>query len=399
MKVLLIGDGIRLTTGFSQVLNHVAGALVARGDEVAQIACLDGAPDCDSRYYWERGVQPFFPLDNIGFSILQDTLWRFAPDRIVMNVDPGMGYSWLKHLRACSNRAPIVFYTPIEGRPIHRQYCEALAADGVTTILYTEGAADEVAATCGLRCAWVPHGVDTSVWHPLTPAERAGVRAQLGWTDKFVAMYVGRNCYRKAQDVLIEAMPSVIAAEPDSRLYLHCATFDDSWGQGWDLGWMAETYGVADHVEFPQRQSALFGEAEVSLARKLAASDLYVHPALVEGLGLPLLEAMACGTPVVIPEDEWAMEEVVDTAYFAKLKTYRRPPWFTGALLSPTMPQQWADVIVAAQRMPPEELAAAGARGLARAREFTWERMTDTLLDAIDRAEFAPTAREAVASV
>ena len=86
-------------------------------------------------------------------------------------------------------------------------------------------------------------------------------------------------------------------------------------------------------------------------------ADVFVFPSKYEGFGLPILEAMACGTPVIAANTS-SLPEVVGDA---------------GLLVSPDDPQELAAAI---QRVLTEPGLATTLRerGLARARQFTWER-------------------------
>ena len=63
---------------------------------------------------------------------------------------------------------------------------------------------------------------------------------------------------------------------------------------------ISEKLGVASKFEYPKEPLSLFGgTSEEKLVEEYNASDFFVTPTLSEGFGLPIIEAMACGLPVV----------------------------------------------------------------------------------------------------
>ena len=87
------------------------------------------------------------------------------------------------------------------------------------------------------------------------------------------------------------------------------------------------------------------------------AATALAYPSRYEGFGLPLLEAMASGTPVIASSAAWIPEVVGDA----------------GMLLSPDAPAAWTDAIL--QVMNDESLRATmRKKGLARAATFSWSR-------------------------
>lgn len=87
-----------------------------------------------------------------------------------------------------------------------------------------------------------------------------------------------------------------------------------------------------------------------------SGADLFVFPSLYEGFGLPLLEAMACGVPVISSNASSLPEVAGDTA----------------VLLSPHQPTAWTETILDLLAQPTKR-AEMAASGLGRARQFRWK--------------------------
>jgi phosphatidylinositol alpha-1,6-mannosyltransferase len=134
-------------------------------------------------------------------------------------------------------------------------------------------------------------GVDTARFVPADPDE--AVRAGLGWAGRTVVLTVGRLQKRKGQDNLIEALVTVRQACPDV-LY---AVVGDGEERG-PLQQLVAERGLGDHVQF-------LGEVgDEELIRCYQQCDLFALPNRqigpdIEGFGMVLLEAQACGKPVL----------------------------------------------------------------------------------------------------
>ncbi|MDB5097031.1 MAG: group 1 glycosyl transferase [Cyanobacteria bacterium RYN_339] len=128
----------------------------------------------------------------------------------------------------------------------------------------------------------VPAAVDLERFKP---ADRAAVRAELGWEDGPVVFVMRRLVKRMGLEILLDAFASV----PIGRL-----VFGGTGPLEADLKAQAERLGLGHRVRWAGRLS------DEDLVRHYQAADLTVVPTIaLEGFGLVTVESLACGTPVV----------------------------------------------------------------------------------------------------
>jgi glycosyltransferase involved in cell wall biosynthesis len=135
--------------------------------------------------------------------------------------------------------------------------------------------------------AWTHLGVDTGLFHPTSSVEEAAFKAAHGLRD-FMACVGSRyqkNGYKNGR-LLVEALEGGAIADLD-------VVFAGGEKPTSEEQRACSAAGVRlVHVELDDQE----------LAQCLGAASVLVFPSLYEGFGLPPLEALACGTPVVVTE-------------------------------------------------------------------------------------------------
>ncbi len=164
----------------------------------------------------------------------------------------------------------------------------------------------------GLDPLYVPHGIDTSVF---CPGDRAEARERVGLPDDafvvaMVAANVGRDGARKAFYEQILAFGQLRKKHPDAVLALHT---DVTSAQGVDIRKLLSDF-PRDSYLFTDQYAYKIGVDAGKVADIYRAADVLTNTSWGEGFGIPIIEAQACGTPVVVT-DTTAMPELAGAGW------------------------------------------------------------------------------------
>ena len=193
------------------------------------------------------------------------------------------------------------------------------------------------------------HGVNSAFRPVNEPVHLAAIRQKYKLEDRPFILSVGTIQPRKNYQRLIQAFAR-LAAPLDLVI-----VGSNGWGYE-PIFAEVEKQGLSQRVHFPGFVS------DADLPALYSAAELFVYPSLYEGFGLPALEAMACGTPV-IAANRSALPEVVGKA---------------GLLVDPLDVAAWTEAMarVLGQTQLRQQLSAAGK---IQASRFTWEGMAGQL--------------------
>ncbi len=202
-------------------------------------------------------------------------------------------------------------------------------------------------------------GVDLDVFRPgVSDAQMGELLARYGVRQPYV-LYVGKLDPRKNLPLLIRAFDAIASAFPEHQLIV-------AGNPGWDY---QEIYDAAARVSCRERVRLVGFVREPDLPAMYAGADLFVYPSSYEGFGFPVLEAMACGTPVITSNVSSLPEVAGDAALLID------PLDVDG--LAAAMRRVLSDGDLRRQMR---------AKGLEQARRFTWEETARRTLQVYEEA-------------
>ncbi len=192
----------------------------------------------------------------------------------------------------------------------------------------------------------VVHNGVAPTFRPSTPQERQRLRSQLlSSSEAYLILHVGHSAARKNVTALYQALALLHDRGRAVRLLR--------------IGGLPTPAQEAliEHLKISAAITHLPHIDNQELPAYYAAADVFAFPSLYEGFGIPLIEAMACGAPVVCNDSALFREVCAEAALYVDAR----------------QPEALADAIDQILNAPAlaNELR---ARGLARARQFTWER-------------------------
>ena len=142
------------------------------------------------------------------------------------------------------------------------------------------------------KIALIPHGVDSTRFHPASAEERRAARARFGLAaDARVIAFTGRLLRGKGLEALLDAFAWIAPVVPSAHLVIVGS------GEG-------QALSVEEALRSSASSPALQGRVTFTgrlddVAEVLRAADVFAFPSVYEALGLSLLEAAATGLPAV----------------------------------------------------------------------------------------------------
>lgn len=231
--------------------------------------------------------------DNAGNDTLISTYEYFNADLLITLCDP---FGLMKCASGLQQLNTVMWF-PVDTNPLGEGDVAVLReSEALPIAMSTFGAG--VLRSEGADPLYVPHGVNTKIFRPGDPQSFRDTIPQIG-DDTFVIgmCAMNRDTNRKGISEQMLAFAGFHARHPDSVLALHTAPVNNP---GLNLHGMAARLGISGAVVFPDEYTYEMGIITgEQMATWYNGLDLLSMCSYGEGFGLPLIEAQACGIPVI----------------------------------------------------------------------------------------------------
>ena len=344
--------------GFGRYVQELATALLAVDIDNEYVAFYNRPTDAQVDAPLDRlpHITTNLPAKPWRMSALLAHLTRIPQDRLFPGIDVFHATDnllpRLSQVRSVFALQDLIFrFYPETHKPLNRWFLTLMmprflqAADAVIAI--SECTSKDAVRLYGLDEAKIRviYAAVSPSFHARAPEAISLVRRKYGLPDSFI-LSVGTIEPRKNLTSLLEAYRALKNEGSDCKLVIVGKK-----------GWLYEGFfmrlrelGLEQEVVFPGFVP------DDDLPALYSAADLFAFPSLYEGFGLPVLEAMACGVPVVTSNTSSLPEVAGEAALLVDPKS--------------------VEALVAAMRRVLDDTALQAemrARGLKRANRFTWE--------------------------
>jgi glycosyltransferase involved in cell wall biosynthesis len=311
-KILMLSDHALSTSGVGcQSRFLIEGLLEKGGWTVRQFGAA--VKHADYRTVVVNDDFVIKPIDGFGNKdLLRQTLATEKPDVLLIFTDPRF-FIWLWEMEDEVHQVcPIAYWHVWDNYPVP-EFNKVLYESTDLINCHSYLTYEMISSMLPDRTNFVPHALPNEIFFPLPQQEKLNIRRQtIGEErmDHFVAFWVNRNAKRKRPADILWTWKIFMERLKEEKghqkatLLMHTDPHDS---EGPNLLAVTEMLGIKQHV--------VFSNLRVEFPQMNAfhnMSDVCINISYAEGFGLPTLEAMQTGTPIIALKTGGLTRQVVD---------------------------------------------------------------------------------------
>lgn len=292
MRIAWLSNAPWTHTGYGIQTKEFVLKIRDLGHEVAVIAFYGlqgGVLDWNGIRVYPQGLAPY------GNDVMAAHSLHFQADITISLMDV-----WVLDPRIMTNVRWVPWF-PVDHEPMPPAVKERLP-HAFRPIVYSQFGS-RMCERDGIEADYVPHGVDLNVFQV---KDRLKSRQEIGLpTDRFIVGMVAANKGQPARKAFCEHISAFAAFQkthPDALLYLHTNHGGAGEYGGVDLVAFTRNLGLepGKDILFGEQYLQLMGVPNETMCLLYNSMDVLMSVSTGEGFGLPILEAQACGTPVIV---------------------------------------------------------------------------------------------------
>jgi glycosyltransferase involved in cell wall biosynthesis len=313
VKILIHSNAPWCATGYGKQTRLLMEQLTLHGHDVG-VSAFSGLQSAEIRWKGHTilpGGQMSFGVD-----VLVGHIEHYQPDVTLTLMDTYM----LEHIAPALRSYMLAAWMPVDCSPLSHGDRTTLHASAAIPIAMSKFGLHTIGAD--MPVGYAPHSVDTATFTPMD--DRTAFRQELGIDEAFVigVNAANRDTTRKAFSEQFAAFAQFRARHPDSVMLVHSTPRNTA---GLDLAQLAYDHDVLKHVQFSDQYQQDAGLVTDEMMRRwYGACDVLSLCSYAEGFGVPLIEAQACGTPVITSNGS-AMTELVGPGWLVETEPFWNP--------------------------------------------------------------------------